>query len=40
MPKCRVELLDAAWRDIEKIADFHLENAGVVSAQRITVSAI
>ena len=36
MPKCRVELLDTAWRDIEKIADFHLESVGVVSAQRIT----
>ena len=36
MPKCRVELLDAAWRDIEKIADFYLENVGVVSAQHIT----
>ena len=36
MPDCRVELLDTAWRDIEKIADFHLENVGAASAQRIT----
>ena len=31
-----MELLDTARRDIEKIADFHLENVGTVSAQRIT----
>ena len=36
MPKCRVEFLDAAWRDIERIADYHLENVGAASAQRIT----
>ena len=36
MPKCRVELLDAAWRDVDKIADFHLEKVGSDSAQRIT----
>ena len=36
MPKCHVEFLDAAWRDIGKIVDFHLERAGVESARRIT----
>lgn len=36
MPKCRVELLAAAWRDVDKIAGFHLEKVGVDSAQRIT----
>lgn len=36
MPECHVELLDTAWRDIEKIAEFHLENVGAASAQRIT----
>ena len=36
MPKCRVELLDAAWQDVDKIADFHLEKVGADSAQRIT----
>lgn len=36
MPKCHVELLDAAWQDIDKIADFHLEKVGVESARRIT----
>lgn len=35
MPKCHVEVLDAAWRDIDKITDFHLENVGADSAQRI-----
>lgn len=36
MAKCRVELLNAAWQDIDKIADFHLEKVGVESARRIT----
>ena len=36
MSKCRVELLNAAWLDVDKIADFHLEKAGAESAQRIT----
>jgi len=36
MPKCRVELLDAAWQDVDKIADFHLEKVGADSAQRVT----
>lgn len=36
MPKYRVELLDAAWLDVDKIADFHLEKVGAESAQRIT----
>ena len=36
MPKCRLELLDAAWQDIDKIADFHLEKVGVESTRRIT----
>ena len=36
MPKCRVELLAAAWRDVDKIAGFHLEKVGADSAQRIT----
>jgi len=35
MPKCRVELLDAAWRDIDKITDFHLEKVGADSARHI-----
>lgn len=36
MPKCRVELLDTAWRDIDAISDFYLEKVGVLSAQNIT----
>lgn len=36
MPKCRIELLNTAWLDVEKIADFHLEQVGAASAQRIT----
>ena len=36
MSKCSVELLNAAWQDIDKIADFHLEKVGVESARRIT----
>lgn len=36
MPKCHVKLLNAAWRDIEEIADFHLENVGAASARLIT----
>lgn len=36
MPKYRVELLDAAWLDVDKIADFHLEKVGAGYAQRIT----
>lgn len=36
MPKCRVELLPAAWQDVDHISDFHLEKVGADSAQRIT----
>ena len=36
MPECRVELLAAAWQDIEAISDFHLKKVGADSAQRIT----
>ena len=36
MPKCRVELLDAAWLDVDQIAAFHMKNAGAEYAQRIT----
>lgn len=35
MPKCHVELLNAAWRDIDKITDFYLKNVGVDSARHI-----
>ncbi len=36
MPECRVELLPAAWQDLDHISDFHLEKVGVDSAQRVT----
>ena len=36
MPKCRVELLEAAWLDVNKIADFYLKKVGAESAQHIT----
>lgn len=36
MPKCKVEILLAAWRDIDKISDFHLRMVGPASAKRIT----
>lgn len=36
MAEHRVELLQAAWQDMEKIADFHLKMVGAASAERIT----
>ena len=36
MPKCRVEILTPAWRDIDRISDFHLLKVGPQSAERIT----
>jgi len=36
MPDCRIEFLTAALRDIDAIADFHLEKVGKASAESIT----
>ena len=36
MAKYKVEILLAAWQDIDKIADFHMKMVGATSAQRIT----
>ena len=36
MAKYKVEILLAAWQDIDKIADFHMKMVGTASAQRIT----
>lgn len=36
MPRCKVEILTPAWRDIDRIADFHLLKVGPQSAERIT----
>ena len=36
MAKYDVELLLAAWQDIDKISDFHLKMVGAISAQHIT----
>lgn len=36
MPKCKVEILTPAWRDIDRISDFHLMKVGPQSAERIT----
>lgn len=32
----RVELLPAAWRDMDRIADWYLRQVGAAAAQRIT----
>ena len=36
MAEYKVEILLAAWQDIDKIADFHMKMVGAASAQRIT----
>ena len=36
MPKCRVEILTPAWRDIDRISDYHLMAVGPQSAEQIT----
>ena len=36
MPKYKVEILLAAWQDIDKISDFHLRMVGAASAEKIT----
>jgi plasmid stabilization system protein ParE len=35
MPKCRVEILRAAWQDMDKISDFYIRMVGKASAQRM-----
>ena len=36
MPKCKVSILTPAWRDIDRISDYHLIMVGAESAERIT----
>ena len=36
MPKCNVEILTPAWRNIDRISDYHLMAVGPQSAERIT----
>lgn len=38
MAEYRVEILLAAWQDIDRISDFHLRMPGAASARRITDS--
>ena len=36
MPKYQVDILLAAWQDIDRISDFHLKMVGAASAEKIT----
>jgi plasmid stabilization system protein ParE len=36
MPECKVQITAAAWRDIDRISDYHLMKVGPKSAERIT----
>ena len=36
MPECKVQLTTAAWRDIDRISDYHLMRVGPKSAEGIT----
>lgn len=36
MHKYKIEFLDSAWKDLDEIADIHLNLVGVDSARRIT----
>ena len=36
MPKSKVEIVLAAWQDIDRISDFHLRMVGAASAEKIT----
>ncbi len=36
MPKCKVEILESAWRELEEIAGYHLLVVGPISAKKIT----
>ena len=36
MPKCKLEILGIAWKELEEIADYHLLVVGPVSARKIT----
>ncbi len=36
MPKYKVTLLQTAWRELDEIADIHMQLAGLKSAQKIT----
>ena len=36
MPKCRIEILAPAWKELEEIADYHLLMVGPISAKQIT----
>ena len=35
MPNLSVEFLQAAWRDLDRISEFHLREVGPVSAETI-----
>ena len=36
MPKCKIEILDPALKELEEIADYHLLMVGQISARKIT----
>ena len=36
MPKCKIEILAPAWKELEEIADYHLLMVGKISAATIT----
>lgn len=35
MPKCQVEILLAAWQDIDKISDFHLKWLALLPREKL-----
>lgn len=35
MPKLRIEFLQAAWHDLDRISEFHLREVGPVSAETV-----
>lgn len=36
MAKCKVEILESAWRELEEIAEYHMLMVGPISAKKIT----
>ena len=36
MPKCKIEILVTAWKELEEIAEYHLLMVGQISAKKIT----
>jgi len=36
MAKCKVEILESAWRELEEITEYHMLMVGPISAKKIT----